>query len=140
VANTLYPLWKHSIMTETETNNSLDQIAPNDCYIALVTIGAGGYVYSDNHQFYTSITNVQGTPAALTNPVLTSKVFKADALVFTNVTGTTIGALVMYRANAGANSTWRLVMYEDTGVVGFPMVPNGGNLLITWNVQGIFAL
>jgi hypothetical protein len=76
----------------------------------------------------------------LTNSLLVANVFKADGLVFTTVTGTTIGALVMYRQNAGANSTWRLVLYEDTGVVGFPMIPNGGNLIVSWNTQGIFAL
>lgn len=140
MANTLYPLWKHSLMTEMDANNSLDQIDVNGCFVALVTIGSGGYVYSDNHQFFTSVTNVQNTPAPLLNTSLVSNVFKADALIFTNVTGTTVGALVMYRQNAGANSTWRLVLYEDTGIVGFPMVPNAGNVLVSWNAQGIFGL
>jgi len=62
VANSLYPLWKDSLMTELDTDNSLDQIDPNNCYVALVTIGAGNYVYSDSHQFFTSVTNVQNTP------------------------------------------------------------------------------
>jgi hypothetical protein len=140
VANALYPLWKKSLMTELDTNNSLDQVGVNSCYVALVTIGSGGYVYSDSHQFFSSVSNVQSTPVIVSNPALISNVFKGDGLVFTNVTGTTIGALVMYRSNIGANTTWRLVLYEDTGIVGFPMIPNGGNLLVTWNVQGIFAL
>jgi hypothetical protein len=140
VANTLYPLWKKSVMSELDTNNTLDQSGVNACYLALVTIGAGGYTYSNDHQFFTSVAGVQGTPQPLTNPLLVANVFKADGLVFTNVTGTTIGALIIYRQNAGANSTWRLVLYEDTGVVGFPMIPNSGNLLVTWNTQGIFAL
>jgi hypothetical protein len=108
--------------------------------VAVVTIGSGGYVYADSHQFFSSVSNVQSTPQPLQNTQLISDVFKADGLVFTNVTGTTIGALVMYRSNIGANTTWRLVLYEDTGIVGFPMVPNGGNLLVSWNSQGIFAL
>jgi hypothetical protein len=140
VANTLYPLWKKSVMTELDTDNSLDQNGVNGCYVALVTIGGGNYVYSDSHQFFTSVTGVQGTPQLLTNALLVANVFKADGLVFTTVTGTTIGALVMYRSNSGANSTWRLVLYEDTGVIGFPMIPNGGNLIVSWNTQGIFAL
>jgi hypothetical protein len=127
-------------MTEVDINNSLDQGGVNACSVALVAIGGGGYVYSDTHQFFTSVVGVQGTPQALTTPQLIANVFKADGLVYTNVTGTTIGALVMYRGNAGANSTWRLVLYEDTGIVGFPMIPNGGNLLVSWNAQGIFAL
>jgi hypothetical protein len=138
--NTLYPLWKASVMTELDVTNSLDQPGVNAPYLALVTIGSGGYVYSDTHKFFTNVSGIVGTPVALTNNQLISNVFKADGVVFTNVTGTTIGAFVIYRSNSGANSTWRLVAYEDTGIVGFPMIPNGGNLLVTWNAQGIFAL
>jgi hypothetical protein len=140
VANALYPLWKASLMTELDTHNSLDQPGVDAPHVALVTIGASGYVYSDSHQFFSDVTGVQNTPTILNNAVLISNVFKADGLVFTNVTGTTIGALLMFRQNAGANSTWRLVLYEDTGIVGFPMILNGGNLLVSWSTQGIFAL
>jgi len=140
VANSVYPLWKNALMTEVATNKSLDQTGVNGCYLALVTIGSGGYVYSDSHQFFSTVTNVQGTPTQLTTPVLTANVFKTDGIVFTAVSGTVIGAFVIYRSNSGPNTTWRLVLYEDTGVVGFPMTPNGGNLIVTWATQGIFAL
>ena len=140
MANSLYPLWKNALMTDLATNKSLDALPPNNCTICLVTIGVGGYTYSDAHQFYTDLTSVQNVPVVLPSPVLTSNVFSAGGIVFTGVTGTTIGALVMTRVNSGASSTWRLVLYEDTGVIGLPMVPNGGNLIVTWSSQGIFAL
>jgi hypothetical protein len=140
VANKVYPLWKKAVMAEADVNDTLDQAGANACYVALVTIGSGGYVYSDNHQFYPDVTNIQATPQPLLNPVLTANVFKADGVLYTAVTGTTIGALVIYRSNTGANTSWRLVLYEDTGITGFPMVPNGGNVLVSWNTQGIFAL
>jgi hypothetical protein len=140
MTNAVYPLYKHSLMAEVDTNKSLDQPGVNAPYVAMVTIDTGGYIYSDTHQFYTSLTAIVGTPQALTTNILVSNVFKADGIVFTGVTGTAIGALVIYRHNSGANGTWRLVLYEDTGIIGFPIVPNGGNLLITWNSQGIFAL
>ena len=140
MTNALYPLWKNALMTEAPTNKSLDQTDPaNSCYLSLVTI-ASGYVYSKAHQFYTDLTNVQATPQQINQPVVSVNVFSGDTVVYTNVTGTTIGALVMHRQNLGANSTWRLVLYEDTGIIGFPMVPNGGNLIVTWNAAGIFAL
>jgi len=140
MANTHYPLWKNALMTELATNKSLDQLSPNNCALALVTIGTGGYNFSTAHQYYTDLSSIVGTPTALTSPALTSNVFSAANLVFTAVSGTAIGGFVIYRQNSGANSTWRLVLYEDTGIVGLPLIPNGGNLLVSWSVQGIFGL
>jgi len=140
VANAVYPLWKSALMAELPTLKSLDMLPPDNCGLVLINIGASGYNYSDLHQYYTDLTGIVNVAKPLTSPVLTSNVFSAAGLVFTGVTGSTIGALVMFRQNSGANSTWRLVLYEDTGVIGLPMIPNGGNLLVTWNAQGIFAL
>jgi hypothetical protein len=61
-------------------------------------------------------------------------------VTFTAVSGTVVGAIVIYRQNAGANTTWRLVLFEDTSVTGLPVTPNGGNIVITWNASGIFTL
>jgi hypothetical protein len=33
-----------------------------------------------------------------------------------------------------------LVAYIDSSVTGLPVTPNGGNIGITWNASGIFAL
>ena len=131
-------------MREIDINKSLDQGGddpPNGVYVSLVSIDPpAGYVYSDTNQFYSDITNVVGTPAIIGNPIVSSRIFSGDAVVFTNVTGSKIGAIVSTRQNAGAASTWRVVLYEDTGIIGLPMIPSGGNLIITWNVQGIFGL
>jgi hypothetical protein len=51
-----------------------------------------------------------------------------------------VEALVLYRKNAGANTTWRLVAYIDTGVTGLPVTPNGSDITITWNASGILQL
>jgi hypothetical protein len=140
VANAVYPLWKNALMTELATLKSLDQAPPNNCGLVLLSIGAGGYNYSPLHQYYTDLAGIVNVPTALTSPVLTSNVFSCAALVFTGVTGSTIGAFCMFRQNSGANSTWRLVLYEDSNVIGLPMIPNGGNLLVNWSTQGVFAL
>jgi hypothetical protein len=71
-------------------------------------------------------------------------VFDGDDSTFLQVTTTaggfvTVDALVLYRRNAGLNSTWRLIYYCDTGA-GFPVQPNGGNITINWNAAGIFML
>jgi hypothetical protein len=51
-----------------------------------------------------------------------------------------VEALVIYRKNTGANTTWRLMSYYDTAGGGLPVTPNGGNITVTWNVSGIFQL
>lgn len=129
-------------MKEVPSEKSLDlgdDQPVNGVYVALVTI-EGGYVYSDSHQFFTSITNIVGTSSRITTPVVTGRVFKGDLVVFTAVSGTEIGAIVAYRQSANDNSTWRLVLYEDTGIVGLPMTSNGGNIIVKWSDQGIFGL
>jgi hypothetical protein len=61
-------------------------------------------------------------------------------VTFSAVSGASVEALVLYRKNAGANTTWRLVAYIDTSVTGLPVTPNGGDISITWSVSGIFSL
>jgi hypothetical protein len=139
MANAVYPRWKQSLMTEADTNKSLDQSSTSAPFAALVTT-SGGYTYSASHQFYNSLTNIVGTDVAITTPTVLNGLFDGDDVTFTSVTGTVVGAIVIYRKNAGANTTWRLVLYEDTSVTGLPVTPNGGNIVITWNASGIFQL
>jgi hypothetical protein len=138
--NALYPLWKQAIMQQAGLDKSLDQTddahAP---YLSLVTTEAG-YTYSAAHQYYTSITNVVGEPAKITNPVVNNTIFSGDTVVYEDIVGTIIGAIVIFRKNAGVQATWRLVLYEDTGVIGLPLTANGGNILVKWNTLGIFSL
>jgi Chaperone of endosialidase len=139
MANSVFPRWKQSCMTEADTNKSLDQTGTNAPFAALVTTSSG-YTYNAAHQFYSSLTNVVGTDVAITTPTVVNGLFDGDDCTFTSVSGTVIGAIVIYRKNAGANTTWRLVLYEDTSVTGLPVTPNGGNIVITFNASGIFQL
>ena len=139
MANAVYPKYKQSLMTEADANKSLDQSSTSAPFASLVTT-SGGYTYSATHQFYSSLSNVQGTDVAITSPSVVNGLFDGDDVTFTAVSGTVIGAIVIYRKNTGANSTWRLVLYEDTSVTGLPVTPNGGNIVITWNASGIFQL
>jgi hypothetical protein len=67
-------------------------------------------------------------------------VFDGADVTFATVSGASVEAIVIFVKNAGAQTTWRLVAYLDTGVTGLPVTPNGGNIGITWNASGIFAL
>ncbi len=141
VGNALYPLWKEALMQELPEDKSLDLggVQPqNGCYLSLVDIDT--YVYSSAHKYFSQVTGQQGSTVLITNPTVNGTIFDGDDVVFTNVTGTKVGAVIIARQNAGLNTTWRLVMYEDTGITGVPLIPSGGNILVQWNVQGIFSL
>jgi len=117
----------------------LDNDTVNDgVYAALVDTGT--YTFSATHQFYSQLSGIVGTDQRITTPTITNGVFDGTDVTFPSVTGNTAEAIVLYRRNAGANSTWRLIAFIDTGVTGLPVTPNGGNITVTWNAQGIFAL
>lgn len=140
MANAIYPLYKQSLLKADANLDLIQTGASTAPYVALITTSSG-YTYATTHQYYSDLTNIVGTDQQETTPaVSTAGTFSGDNLTWTAVTGTVIGAFVIYRKNAGANTTWRLVLYEDTSVTGLPVTPNGGNILITWNVSGIFTL
>jgi hypothetical protein len=139
MANALYPKFKQSLLSADASLDLLQSTANVAPYVALVTTSSG-YTYSSAHQFYSSLSNIVGTDQQITTPTATNGTFDGDDVTFTAVSGTVVGALVVYRKNAGANTTWRLVMYEDTSVTGLPVTPNGGNIVITWNASGIFTV
>jgi hypothetical protein len=153
MAPALYPKWKQCNWQEAQTNRSLDQgDVNNGVYCALVMIGGSNYVYSTAHQFYSDIggANILGTPQQITSPTVTiaanpaggfqGGLFDGNDCTYVPVTGGTIGALILYRRNAGANTTWRLVFYYDTTGFGLPATPAGGNIIVSWSPNGIFVL
>lgn len=137
MANAIYPKYKQSILNG-DTNSALTGTGSTGLFVALVDTGT--YTYSAAHQFYSSLSGVVGTDQEITNVTLTSGVIDGDNVTFTSVTGASVEALVLYRKNAGANTTWRLVAYLDTGQTGLPVTPNGGNITITWDGSGILSL
>lgn len=138
MANALYPKWKEAIIQAT-ANSALNGSGTTGVYAALVDTGL--YTYSAAHEFYSSLAGVVGTDQEIgATKTYTNGVLDGADLTYTAVSGATVEALVLYVKNAGANTTWRLVAYIDTGVTGLPVTPNGGNITVTWNASGIFAL
>jgi activator of HSP90 ATPase len=139
MANAIYPLYKQALLTNGSTNISLDQNTTTDGpFVALVDTGT--YTYSASHDFYNDLSGIVGTDQRLTSPTVTNGTFDGSDVTFTAVSGSSVEALVIYRKNSGANTTWRLVAFIDTGVTNLPVTPNGGDITITWNASGIFAL
>jgi hypothetical protein len=134
MANAIYPLYKQALL-DASANVDL-----NDSTVKVALVDTGTYTYSTAHDFYDDVSaGVVGTPVEITNTTVTSGVFDGDNVTFTSVTGNSVEALVIY-IDTGVAGTSRLVAYIDTGVTGLPVTPNGGNISVTWNASGIFAL
>lgn len=133
MANAIYPKYKEAILQSAANSN----LSAGTVKVALVDTGT--YTYSAAHEFYSSVTGVVGTPQTIGSKTLTNGVFDGADVSFTAVTGATVEALIIY-IDTGTAGTSRLVAFIDTGVTNLPVTPNGGNIDITWNASGIFAL
>lgn len=134
MANALYPKWKEQLLQFTANNN----LSAGTVKVALVDTGV--YTYSSTDQFYSSVSSaVVGTPQTIGSKTFTNGVFDGADVTYTSVTGNSVEALVIY-VDTGSAATSPLVAYIDTSVTGLPVTPNGGDITITWNASGIFAL
>jgi hypothetical protein len=140
MANAVYPTYKGFLLTAA-ANVSLDQDNTTDGpYCALVDLGT--YTYNAAHDFYNDLSGIVGTDQRIASPTVGAGTgtFDGADLTYTAVTGASVEALVIYRKNSGANTTWKLVLFEDTSVTGLPVTPNGGDITVVWNASGIFTI
>jgi hypothetical protein len=133
MANAIYPKYKEAILQSAANSN----MSSGTVKVALVDTGA--YTYSAAHEFYSSVSGVVGTPQTIGGKTLTNGVFDGADVTFTAVSGASCEALVIY-IDTGVAGTSRLIAFIDTGVTNLPVTPNGGDISITWNASGIFAL
>jgi len=138
MANAIYDLFKQELMKGTANNLLNSAEGATGVYCALIDTGT--YTFSQAHQFYSSLSGIVGTDQEILTKTQAAGVFDGTDLTYTAVTGNSVEALVLYRKNAGANTTWPLIAFIDTGVTNLPVTPNGGNITITWNASGIFKL
>lgn len=139
MANAIYPTWKGFrgiAAADVSLNINTVQDGP---YVSLVDLGV--YTYAATDDFYSDITGVIGTTQRITAPTVAAATGNFDGadVTFTAVSGATVEALVFYRHNAGANTTWKLIAFIDTGQTGLPVTPNGGDIIIAWSASGIFV-
>lgn len=138
MANAFYSAWKEAIITGA-ASSALNGSGTTGVYAALVDTGT--YTHSDTHQFYSDLSGIVGTDQEIgATKSYTGGLFDGGNCTFPSVSGNTAEAIVIYIKNAGANTTWRLVAYLDTGVTGLPVTPNSGDIDITWNASGIVGI
>lgn len=134
MANKLYPKSKKQFLQA-----GIDLASLN---VRAILIDAGAYTYDDTHDFLDDIPS--GARIAVSGN-LTGKTFgdngsfDSDDPTLTGVSGTSIEAIVLY-VHTGTESTSRLIMYQDTGVTGLPLTPDGSDVQITVDAAGWFVL
>lgn len=133
MANAIYPKYKEAVLQSAANSN----MSSGTVKVALIDTGT--YTYSAAHEFYSSVTGVVGTPVTLASKTFTNGVFDAADASFTAVSGATAEALLIF-IDTGTAGTSRLIAFIDTGVTGLPVTPNSGDINVTWNASGIFAL
>lgn len=134
MASALYPLGKEAIL-----NGDIDIDTDT---IKVAAVADEDYTYSAAHQFKSSVTSYSGsTDATLASVTKTSGTVDAADLspAYSSLSQDTtkdIDALVIYK-DTGVAGTSNLIAYIDLTSA---LTPNGGNVNITWNASGIFAI
>ena len=135
MANKVYPKLKKGFLS----GSAVDLVASN---VKVVLIDLADYAYDDAHEFLSSI------PAAArvaTSPNLANKTlsdladFDSDDPVLPAVTGDELEALAMY-VDTGNEATSKLIFFQDTGIAGSPLTPDGNDIKIAVNAAGWFRL
>jgi hypothetical protein len=131
MANATYTMFKQGIL------GGLYNLTTASIKVAAVR----AYTFSAAHVFMSDVTTaggvLNGTSAALANPVITNGVFDADDTTITTTASAVNHVLIVFQASAvtgGADvaaTAQRLIAYFDTGT-GLPVQPGTGTLSITW--------
>jgi activator of HSP90 ATPase len=142
MANKVYPKYRTALMAASANVSLTVDDTTDGPFVALIDTGA--VAYNAAHEFYSDISaGVIGTPVRIDNPTVGSvsdATFDGENITFSAVSGNSVEAIVIYRKNSGANTTWRLVAFLDTGITGIPFTPNGTDATLTFNAAGIFTL
>lgn len=94
------------------------------------------------NQANVNLSDLNGTAVAtsgnLTSKGVTNGTATAANVTFTGVSGSQATAMVVYK-DTGTASTSTLIAFIDSAT-NFPVTPNGGDIIISWNASGIFTL
>ncbi len=136
MANALYPKTKKRFMSG---GIDLSAVA---VYAVLINVSGAGttYTYSAAHA---SLADVPSGAIIATSPALTGKVLRDDASfdsddpTLSAVAGQSIEALLLY---ADDGTSTYLIMYQDSGVTGLPLTPDGSDVQVLVDAAGWFVL
>lgn len=135
MANLLYPKFKQALLNK-EANLDTDSIIATLIDMADYTYGAAHVAYG---------TDVPGAAkvkasSALGSTTITDGVFDSADFSWTAVTGDQSEGIILWDDTTTTPTADLLVALYDTGVTGFPVTPNSGDINVTVHASGWFAL
>lgn len=136
MANALYPKFKEALLNK-EHDLDTDSIKATLIDSADYTYGAGHTTYADATVPAAAKVAVS---SALTSPTITNGVFDTADFSWTSVTGDVSEAIIVWNDTPTTPTADPLIAFYDTGVTGLPVTPNSGNINVTVNGSGWFAL
>jgi hypothetical protein len=108
--------------------------------IKAVLIDSADYTFSAAHSDYATEVAAAAkvaVSAALGSPTVANGVFDTADFSWTAVSGDPCEAIILEDETLTPD---RLMTFYDTGMTGMPVTPNGGNINVTVNGSGWFAL
>jgi|SRR6188472_204077 hypothetical protein len=132
MANVLYPKYKQALLNK-EHDMDTDSIRAT-------LIDSGAYTYAGTHASYSTDVPAGAkiaVSAQLTTPTIVDGVFDTADFAWTAVSGAQSEAIIVFN---DTHATKGMAAFYDTGMTGMPVTPNGGNINVTVNASGWFAL
>lgn len=137
MANALYNPFKQQLLDNT---TAIDMDGDT---IKASLIDAADYTFSAAHDEYSggsrdvALAAIVAESAALGGPTCTNGTFDTNDFTWTTVSGDQSENIILWDDTVTND---RLVAFYDTGMTGMPVTPNGGNINVTVNASGWFAL
>ena len=134
MANALYPKTKAQLM-----QGSINLLTAN---VKAMLVDLADYTYNAAHDF---LNDVPAAARIATSGALSSKAindaaeFDSADPIFISVAGDQLECIILFIDTAD-ESTSRLLMFQDTGVTGLPLTPDGNNVQIIVSANGWFTL
>lgn len=137
MANALYSPYKEQLLSNA---TAIDMDGDT---IKATLIDSADYTFSAAHDEYSGgaldvpAAAKVAESAALGSPTCTNGTFDTADFSWSSVTGDVSEAIILWDDTVTND---RLIAFYDTGVTGLPVTPNGGNINVTVNASGWFAL
>lgn len=131
MASQLYPKGKAHILGLA---TKIDLVADN---LKVLLIDTADETYNAADEFHSDITGagIVATSGNLASKTVTSGTFDAADITITAVTGDTVEAIILYK-DSGSSATSPLIAWFDVST----LTPNGGDVTVTFNASGLFAI
>lgn len=137
MANALYNPFKQQLL---DNSTAIDLDADG---IKASLVDAADYTFSAAHDEYSGgardvpLAGIVAESAALGSVTCTNGTFDTADFTWSSVTGDQSEQIILWDDTVVND---RLMAFYDTSITGMPVTPNGGNINVTVNASGWFAL